>query len=48
VPFDARPLLAKYGTVNLGTHRVEALHLSERGKYDANRYYHCVDKINLP
>ncbi len=47
-PFDARPILAQYGQVSLGQHKIDALHLSERGKYDANKYYHCVDKINLP
>eukprot|EP01126_Amoeba_proteus_P003649 TRINITY_DN11210_c0_g1_i2.p1 TRINITY_DN11210_c0_g1~~TRINITY_DN11210_c0_g1_i2.p1 ORF type:complete len:100 (-),score=32.11 TRINITY_DN11210_c0_g1_i2:183-482(-) len=49
VTFDAKDILSMYGQVNFGNEvKLESLHLSERGKYDSDGYYHCVTKWNFP
>ncbi|CAM6110479.1 unnamed protein product [Calypogeia fissa] len=42
VPFDAREILAKYGSWNWGEYPVLEAHLSQRFVYDESGYYHCV------
>jgi len=48
IAFDARGILEKYGSKDFGEHKLECIHLSQRGKFDTSGYYHCVDKINFP
>lgn len=48
ISFDARGILDKYTTKDFGEHKLEWIHLSQRGKFDDSGYYHCVDKINFP
>ncbi len=46
--FDARTILQGFGSFDFGSVRVPAVHLSQRGAYDANGYYHCVASAKLP
>ncbi len=48
VLLDARSIVQKFGTFEFGKMRVESLHLSQRFKYDASGYYHCVKQLSLP
>ena len=48
IAFDARGILEKYGSKDFGEHKLECIHLSQRGKFDTSGYYHCIDKINFP
>lgn len=47
-PLDAKPILNMYGKLDFGDVKLPALHLSERGKFDSDGYYHCVMKIDYP
>jgi len=47
-PLDAKPILSMYGKLDFGDVKLPALHLSERGKFDSDGYYHCVMKIDYP
>jgi activating signal cointegrator complex subunit 1 len=47
--FDARALLGSHGEeLDVGEHRLVAVHLSQRGVFDADGYYHCVANRPLP
>lgn len=46
-PFDGRWLLANYGDLDLGVQHISHLHLSERGKYADDGYYHAMDAMSL-
>lgn len=48
-PFDGRGLLQLHAAVDLGTVRLPAVHLSQRGKYDTETgFYWCADSLPLP
>jgi activating signal cointegrator complex subunit 1 len=47
-PFDASGILAKFAEIDFGKHRLEGIHLSERGKYGPDGYYHCLASIAFP
>ncbi|KAK3270907.1 hypothetical protein CYMTET_20718 [Cymbomonas tetramitiformis] len=44
--FDARRLLEM--DIDLGECHLNAIHLSQRGVFDASGYYHCVSQVKLP
>ncbi len=46
--FDASAILSRYSNIDLGQHRVEGVHLSERGKFGKDGYYHKVAAISFP
>lgn len=47
--FDATELLQKYGNVDFGQHRLNGIHLSERGHFSKETgYYHCVSSLSFP
>jgi hypothetical protein len=49
VPFDARKILQTYGNFDIGgPYKIESLHLSQRGTYDTNGYYHCIHEVKFP
>eukprot|EP00775_Hariotina_reticulata_P012350 gene12350-12484_t len=47
VGFSGRQLLTESADLELGKFEVPAIHLSERGAYDATGYYRCFGKLNL-
>ena len=46
-PFDGRWLLVNYADLDLGIQQISQVHLSQRGKYDDDGYYHALDKVAL-
>lgn len=48
VPFDARDIFKKYGSMEWGEFLLPEVHLSQRFLYDDNGYYHCCGSIPLP
>ena len=46
-PFDGRWLLANYSDLDLGVQNVSEIHLSQRGKYQEDGYYHALDQLPL-
>lgn len=40
-------MLQALGGYECGEVEVPEVHLSQRGAYDANGYYHCVSKVAL-
>jgi activating signal cointegrator complex subunit 1 len=47
--FDARPFLElDNNKTDLGSVKINALHLSQRGVNDSNGFYHCVAKVTFP
>jgi hypothetical protein len=47
-PLDARPLLQQQGQLDLGPQPLGAVHLSQRGRFDAGGFYACVERLELP
>lgn len=46
--FDGRMLLERHAAVDFGEVSLPAVHLSQRGRYDAaTGFYHCVDSLAL-
>lgn len=46
--FDARKVLAVHGAdFDLGEHKLDGIHLSQRGVFDDDGYYHCVVKASM-
>lgn len=48
VPFDARPILERYGHKDWGEYVISEAHLSQRFSYDENGYYQCCASIPFP
>jgi len=48
VPFDARPILERYGSKDWGLYVISEAHLSERFSYNENGYYRCCASIPFP
>lgn len=48
VPFDARPILERYGHKDWGEYVISEAHLSQRFSYDENGYYICSASIPFP
>jgi len=48
VPFDARPILERYGSKDWGEYVISEAHLSERFSYNENGYYRCCASIPFP
>lgn len=48
VPFDARPVLERYGRKDWGEYVISEAHLSQRFSYDENGYYLCSASIPFP
>lgn len=47
-PFDGRALLERHGGLDLGAVALRALHISERGAFDAaTGFYRCFDSLPL-
>eukprot|EP01112_Ceratiomyxa_fruticulosa_P016327 TRINITY_DN4916_c0_g1_i3.p1 TRINITY_DN4916_c0_g1~~TRINITY_DN4916_c0_g1_i3.p1 ORF type:complete len:371 (+),score=67.79 TRINITY_DN4916_c0_g1_i3:152-1264(+) len=46
--FDASGILSNYGNISLGSYKIPALHLSQRGVYDLNGFYHSVATVAFP
>ena len=46
-PFDGRWLLANFGDLDLGVQNISQIHLSQRGKYADDGYYHAIDTMSL-
>lgn len=46
-PFDGRWLLANYSDLDLGVQNLSEIHLSQRGKYQVDGYYHAMDRLLL-
>lgn len=48
VPFDARPILERYGSKDWGEYVISEAHLSQRFSYNENGYYRCCASIPFP
>eukprot|EP01018_Ginkgo_biloba_P002578 Gb_37660 [translate_table: standard] len=48
LPFDARPIVERYGSADWGEYVIHEAHLSQRFSYDENGYYHCCGSIPFP
>jgi len=48
IPFDATKLLKEFDNIDLGEHRVSAIHLSQRNEFDKDGFYYCCGSIHLP
>lgn len=48
IPFDARQILATYGSEDWGEYKIVAVHLSQRFVYGEDGYYHYCASIQLP
>lgn len=46
--FDAAPVLQAFGEVDLGTHRLGSVQLSQRGAFDDTNYWKSGVTIPLP
>ncbi|KAH6789093.1 hypothetical protein C2S51_004099 [Perilla frutescens var. frutescens] len=48
VPFDARGIFEWYDCEKWGEFPIREAHLSQRGKFDENGYFHCCASIPFP
>jgi len=46
--FDATGILSTFMNIEFGTQKLSGVHLSQRGLYDNDGYYHCVSSIKFP